>query len=215
MQKNLSRALSAAAFIGLSALGGCVIAVDGDGDAYEANWDLDREYEILKAADVSGNTVTARVKSNGCTTKEFIDADVRKMNDNRFSVGFHRERPDYCRALLEDGGHLRKPSDRSSSRMLSSTSRWTSKSRTAAVCKAATASRSGGVSTPTRLGPAGKEQRARAAVKAAAASGCTVVLHDVACGAPLRSLVAGHGVLYALALSPDAACLLASGAHAF
>lgn len=103
MQKNLSRALSAAAFIGLSALGGCVIAVDGDGDAYEANWDLDREYEILKAADVSGNTVTARVKSNGCTTKEFIDADVRKMNDNRFSVGFHRARPDYCRALLEDG----------------------------------------------------------------------------------------------------------------
>lgn len=68
-----------------------------------ADWDLDRDYSTLKGADVAGNSVTARVSSNGCTTKDFISADVRKTGDDRFSVGFHREKQDFCRAMLPDG----------------------------------------------------------------------------------------------------------------
>ncbi len=89
----------------ISLLGGCVIAVDGDGDhdAFEANWDLDREYSKLKGADVASDSVMARVSSNGCTTKDFIGADVRKTGEDRFSVGFYREKQDFCRALLPEG----------------------------------------------------------------------------------------------------------------
>ncbi|WP_370235315.1 MULTISPECIES: hypothetical protein [Henriciella] len=85
----------------LAMLGGCVI-VDAD-EHVRADWDLDRSYGTLKGADVSANTVMARVSSNGCTTKDFIGTDVRKTGEDRFSVGFFREKEDYCRAYLPEG----------------------------------------------------------------------------------------------------------------
>lgn len=47
----------------------------------------------------------------------------------------------------------------------------------------------------------------------AAAAGSIVVLHDAASGAALRRLVAGDGVLCALAFSPSGTCLLAAGSE--
>ena len=85
----------------LTLLGGCVI-VDAD-EQIRTDLDLDRAYGTLKGADVSANTVMARVSSNGCTTKEFIGTDVRRTGEDRFSVGFYREREDYCRAYLPEG----------------------------------------------------------------------------------------------------------------
>lgn len=102
MLKQFPPAMFAAAAIGLVALSGCVIAVDGDHDVH-SNWDMDRDYGTLKGADVSANAVTARVTSNGCTTKDFIGTDVRKSGDDSFTVGFFREKQDYCRAMLPDG----------------------------------------------------------------------------------------------------------------
>ncbi|MGB3625434.1 MAG: hypothetical protein WA989_06395 [Henriciella sp.] len=94
--------MAAAAAAGIMALSGCVIAVDGDDDVH-TNWDMGHSYGTLKGADVSANSITARVSSNGCTTKDFIGTDVRRMGDDRFSVGFVREKDDYCRAMLPEG----------------------------------------------------------------------------------------------------------------
>ncbi|WP_084420256.1 hypothetical protein [Henriciella litoralis] len=97
------------AIVGLMAaspvvLGACVI-VDAD-EHTAASWDLDRDYGSLKGAEVSANQITARVSSNGCTTKDFIGTDVRKSGDDSFTVGFFREKQDYCRANLPDGVEL-------------------------------------------------------------------------------------------------------------
>ena len=78
-------------------LSACII-VDAD-DHVASNWDMDRDYGSLKGADVAAN----QVSSNGCTTKDFIGADVRKQGEDRFSVGFFREKEDYCRAYLPEG----------------------------------------------------------------------------------------------------------------
>ncbi|MEM5518736.1 hypothetical protein WNY37_17390 [Henriciella sp. AS95] len=90
----------------LAVLGGCVIIDSDEDDAFRADWDLDRTYGTLKGADVAADTVTARVSSNGCTTKDFIGADVRKTGEDRFSIGFFREKEDYCRAYLPEGVEL-------------------------------------------------------------------------------------------------------------
>jgi hypothetical protein len=82
-------------------LGGCII-VDAD-EHTAASWDLDHDYGPLKGAEVSANQVTARVSSNGCTTKDFIGADVRKSGEDSFTVGFYRQKQDYCRANLPNG----------------------------------------------------------------------------------------------------------------
>ena len=47
----------------------------------------------------------------------------------------------------------------------------------------------------------------------AVAAGSAVVLHHAGSGAVLRRLVAGDGVLYALAFSPSGSCLLAAGSE--
>ena len=47
----------------------------------------------------------------------------------------------------------------------------------------------------------------------AVAAGCAVVLHEASSGAALRRLLAGDGVLYALAFSPSGTCLLAAGSE--
>ena len=82
-------------------LGACVI-VDAD-EHTSSSWDMDRDYGSLKGAEVSANQITARVSSNGCTTKDFIGTDVRKSGEDSFTVGFYREKQDYCRANLPDG----------------------------------------------------------------------------------------------------------------
>lgn len=88
--------------ITLVALSACIV-IDADEEDFHSNWDDSPSYGTLKAADVSGNAVTVRVTSNGCTTKDFIGTDVRRMGEDRFSVGFYREKEDYCRASLPDG----------------------------------------------------------------------------------------------------------------
>ena len=103
MPKHFSSLLLAPAMgITLVALSACVV-IDADERQLGSDWDSHRDYGALKGADVTGNAVTVRVSSNGCTTKDFINADVRRMGEDRFSVGFYREKKDYCRANLPDG----------------------------------------------------------------------------------------------------------------
>ena len=97
--------MAAAAAAGFLTLSGCVIAVDADDDVH-SNWDMHHDYGALKGADIGPDFVMARVSSNGCTTKDFIGADVDKTGDNRFSVGFYRERQDYCEAYVPEGVEL-------------------------------------------------------------------------------------------------------------
>ncbi|MEQ9314199.1 MAG: hypothetical protein RLN72_00010 [Henriciella sp.] len=94
--------MAAAAAAGFLTLSGCVIAVDADDDVH-SNWDMHHDYSALKGADIGPDFVMARVSSNGCTTKDFIGTDVRKTGDDSFSVGFYREKADYCRAMLPEG----------------------------------------------------------------------------------------------------------------
>lgn len=101
MKRSLSPRIALAALGSALFLGGCVI-VDAD-EHVRADWDGHRSYGELMGADVANGVVTARVTSNGCTTKEFIGTDVDKTGDNRFTVGFFREREDYCKAYLPDG----------------------------------------------------------------------------------------------------------------
>ena len=102
MIKKFSPVIAVAAAAGLLSLPGCVIAVDADDDVH-TNWDMHRDYGTLKGADIGTDFVMARVSSNGCTTKDFIGTDVRKTGDDSFSVGFYREKQDFCRAMLPEG----------------------------------------------------------------------------------------------------------------
>lgn len=104
MKLNNALRLSIAAAGAALFLGGCVI-VDAD-EHVRADWGGDRSYGELMGADVTNGIITARVTSNGCTTKDFIGADVDKTGDNRFSVGFYRERQDYCEAYVPEGVEL-------------------------------------------------------------------------------------------------------------
>ncbi len=101
MKRSLPPRIAAIALGAALFLGGCVI-VDAD-EHVRADWDGHRSYGELMGADVANNTVTARVTTNGCTTKDFIGVDVDKTGDNRFSVGFYRERQDYCEAYMPEG----------------------------------------------------------------------------------------------------------------
>ena len=104
MKLNPSIRLSLVAASSALFLGGCVI-VDAD-EHVRADWSSDRSYGELMGADVTNGIVTARVTSNGCTTRDFIGADIDKTGDNRFSVGFYRERQDYCEAYMPEGVEL-------------------------------------------------------------------------------------------------------------
>ncbi len=85
-------------------LSACII-VDNDGDNL-VEWDSSSDYGSIRGASVAGDTITVRVSSNGCTTQDFIRADVSPHGDDRFTVGFARVKQDYCRALLPDGVEL-------------------------------------------------------------------------------------------------------------
>lgn len=104
MGQKYMKASMVAGLFGAFALSGCVI-VDAD-EHVRADWSGERDYGELMGADVSADVITVRVTSNGCTTKDFIGANVNKSGDDRFSVGFYREREDYCRAYLPDGVSL-------------------------------------------------------------------------------------------------------------
>ena len=101
MKRSFSSRIAVAALGAAFLLGGCVI-VDAD-EHIRSDWDGHRSYGELMGADVAAGTITARVTSNGCTTKDFIGADVDKTGDNRFAVGFYRERQDYCEAYVPEG----------------------------------------------------------------------------------------------------------------
>ncbi|MAF57585.1 hypothetical protein [Ponticaulis sp.] len=92
-------AISGAAFLAA----GCVI-IDADSDGYSSHYSShdDRVY----SADVSGDTVTVRVPSNGCTDKSYFEVDVDREDHNTFYVEFEREREDHCRALMPEGVEL-------------------------------------------------------------------------------------------------------------
>jgi hypothetical protein len=83
-------------------LGGCVIV---DADVRESNWDNGGEFGYLYGAEVSarGPEITIIAHSNGCTRKEDFRFVVRDRGENDFRVGFRRENPDNCKALVPDG----------------------------------------------------------------------------------------------------------------
>ncbi len=83
-------------------LGGCVIV---DADVRESDWDGGGDFGYLYGAEVSprGPEVTINVHSNGCTRKEDFRFVVRDRGDNDYAVGFRREKPDHCKALVIDG----------------------------------------------------------------------------------------------------------------
>ena len=101
---KFSSSLLAAPLLGVTLvmLSGCIIVDADEGDVH-ADWNSERSYGTLKGADVAANEITIRVTSNGCTTKDFISTDIRKMKSDRFSVGFYRTKEDYCRANMPDG----------------------------------------------------------------------------------------------------------------
>lgn len=91
---------------GLSAalLGGCVIV---DADVTERDWNRG-EFGFLYGAEVSvrGPEITIVAHSNGCTQKEDFRHVVRDRGDNEYDVGFRRDRPDNCKALVPDGRRM-------------------------------------------------------------------------------------------------------------
>ena len=101
-RKISSLALAPVMGITLVTLSACIV-IDADEKQLASDWNIDRDYGALKGADVTGNAVTVRVSSNGCTTKDFINADVRRTGEDRFSIGFYREKEDFCRANLPEG----------------------------------------------------------------------------------------------------------------
>ena len=104
MTKTFAKPAIVAGLAGAFLLAGCVI-VDAD-EHMRAEWNDDHAYGELMGVDVNASAITARVTSNGCTTKEFVAADVDKTGSNRFAVGFYRARQDYCEAYMPDGVEL-------------------------------------------------------------------------------------------------------------
>lgn len=96
-----------AALAGVSAamLGGCVIV---DADVRDHGWDRGGDFGFVYGAEVSvrGPEVTIIAHSNGCTQKEDFRHVVRDRGDNEYDVGFRRDRPDNCKALVPDGRRM-------------------------------------------------------------------------------------------------------------
>ncbi len=86
-------------------LAGCVIV---DADVTEAEWGRGGDFGYVYGAEVSprGAEVTIVAHSNGCTRKEDFRFVVRDHGDNEYSVGFRRDRPDTCKALVPDGHRM-------------------------------------------------------------------------------------------------------------
>jgi hypothetical protein len=85
-------------------LGGCVI-VAADVDDH---WDHHGDFGSIYGAEVSqrDNEITIVAHSNGCTQKEDFRFVVRDRGDDEFDIGFRRERPDNCKALVPEGRRM-------------------------------------------------------------------------------------------------------------
>ena len=97
-------ALIAVSGAAAAALGGCVI-VDAD---VRDSWDHNGDYGYLYGAEITDRPgeVTFVAHSNGCTQKEDFRFIVRDRGDDEFDVGFRRERPDNCKALVPEGRRM-------------------------------------------------------------------------------------------------------------
>ena len=97
-------AFLAASGIAAAMLGGCVIV---DADVRDSDWDRS-DYGNLYGAEVSPNLgeVTIVARSNGCTQKEDFRFVVRDRGEDTFDIGFRRERPDNCKALVPEGRRM-------------------------------------------------------------------------------------------------------------
>ncbi len=86
-------------------LSGCVIV---DADVRESDWGAHGDFGYLYGAEVNGRDaeVTITARSNGCTQKEDFDFVVRDRGDDEFDLGFRRDRPDNCKALVPDGRRM-------------------------------------------------------------------------------------------------------------
>lgn len=85
-------------------LAGCVIV---DADVTERDWG-GGDFGYLYGAEISvrGPEITIVAHSNGCTRKEDFRFVVRDHGDNEYGVGFRRDRPDNCKALVPDGHRM-------------------------------------------------------------------------------------------------------------
>lgn len=98
-------ALLAISGVAAASLGGCVI-VAADVDDH---WDHHGgDYGTLYGAEVSqrGGEVTIIAHSNGCTQKEDFRFVLRDRGDDDFDLGFRRENPDNCKALVPEGRRM-------------------------------------------------------------------------------------------------------------
>jgi hypothetical protein len=94
----------AATGLAAAMLSGCVIVA---ADVRDSDWNHG-DFGYLYGADVSGRDaeVTITARSNGCTQKEDFDFVVSDRGDDEFAVGFRRENPDNCKALVPDGRRM-------------------------------------------------------------------------------------------------------------
>ncbi len=101
MNKLALLAISGAA---AATLGGCVIV---SADVRE-RWDHNGDFGTLYGAEVSqrGGEVTIIAHSNGCTQKEDFRFVLSDRGDDEFALGFRRENPDNCKALVPDGRRM-------------------------------------------------------------------------------------------------------------
>jgi hypothetical protein len=86
-------------------LSGCVIVA---ADVSDADWGTRGDFGYLYGAEVSARDpeITIIASSNGCTQKEDFDFVVRNRGDDEFGVGFRRDRPDNCKALMPEGRRM-------------------------------------------------------------------------------------------------------------
>lgn len=85
-------------------LAGCVIV---DADVRDSGWSHG-DFGSLYAAEVSPHMgeVTIVARSNGCTQKDDFRIFTHNSADDAFDVGFRRERPDNCKALVPEGRRM-------------------------------------------------------------------------------------------------------------
>lgn len=94
----------APAVLALPFLAGCVIIAD-DGElsrSYVSSGPSSAGAGTVFGAEIQGDRVAFTVSSNGCTTRDFFEADVRERSGRHF-VEIDRIRTDTCRALVPEG----------------------------------------------------------------------------------------------------------------
>ena len=92
----------AAGLLALPLLSACVV-IDADGDGADFTASVhDNGAGSVYGADVTEDTITFRVRSNGCTDEDFFDVDIRR-HDGHFHVELDRVRQDNCRATMPNG----------------------------------------------------------------------------------------------------------------